>query len=325
MAQTRVLVLGDVVLDAYVYGETTRVSREAPVLVVRREREEYRLGGAANVAANLAALGVETTMLGVVGKDEAATQLRAMLSQSGVNTVDLYDGFSRTPCKTRILAGAVGTSRQQVLRMDDEPQLAHQEQTHAYLLNRLTASLQHVDAVVVSDYGLGSVPSLLIPHLQKFAQFGHRICVDSRYRLHEFTGMTAITPNLPEAEQLVGFRLDSQAMLEKAGQVILEKLKCSYCLCKQGQSGMTLFQHNEQPFHVDIVGPGEVIDVTGAGDTVLSVFSASVAAGLSLKNAVKLANCAAGIVVSKQGTATTHPQEFAAKLQQWHVGSSWDN
>jgi rfaE bifunctional protein kinase chain/domain len=305
----RVMVVGDPMLDAYLYGETVRVSREAPVLVVRKERMDYRLGGAANTAANLAALGVETSLAGVVGCDQAATQLRDMLEEKGVQTAGLVASGGTTPIKTRILAGAFGTARQQVLRIDEEPGpfLAPASRQIAADLRSLG---RKCDAIVISDYGQGSIGEDVIDCGLELARQGHIVCADSRQRLDRFVGITAITPNIPEAEALTGLDLSIAGSLDRAGRQLLQRLGCGLCLIKQGRSGMTLFGKDGDSSHVAIVGEEEVTDVTGAGDTVIAVFAAALAAGLGGENAMRLANCAAGVVVTKVGTASASPDEI---------------
>ncbi len=301
-------VLGDPMLDVYVYGETARVSREAPVLIVRKEREEYRLGGAANVAANLAALGVQTELLGVVGSDAAAGKLRSMLQERGVEIAGLVVGAAATPTKTRVLAGATGTAKQQVLRIDDEPEL-YSVSSGDELAEALAARAATSDALVISDYGLGSVGARTMALATRLSSEGHTLCVDSRYRLGEFRGVTVITPNAPEAEALTGLSLSRPGAIEQAGRMLLEKTGCRRCLLKLGRRGMTLFSQDGASEHVDIVGEEEVADVTGAGDTVIAAFATGLAARLGAGNAMRIANAAAGVVVTKIGTATASPRE----------------
>ncbi len=316
----RAVIVGDMVLDAYVYGETVRVSREAPVLVVRKERTEHRLGGGANTAANLAALGLVAEVVGVVGDDAGGSQLRSMLEARGVRIDHLRVGGVTTPVKTRVLAGAFGTSRQQVLRIDDEPDGS----LAAEWVNRLTVDLceraKGADVVVVSDYGMGLAAQPLLGALATIAESGVPVCVDSRYRLSSFCGVTAVTPNIPESEGFVGHPITSQELVEQAGRRIMESLGCRACLMTQGRGGMTLFLPQAGSSHVDIVGAHEVADVTGAGDTVIATFSAALAAGLGMENGMRLANVAAGVVVGKLGTAEATPAEIAAVVEQHGVG-----
>lgn len=308
----RAVLVGDLVLDAYLYGETGRVSREAPVLVVREERQEFRLGGAANVAANLAELGVEVRLVGLLGEDEAGARMRSMLGQAGVDASRLRAASWTTPRKTRILAGAIGTARQQVLRIDQQPNAGMADSLAGELAADLTASAADADIVVISDYGIGMVAPAVIDSARALAAAGTPVLVDSRYRLALFAGLTVVKPNAPEAAALVGYPLSDAAAIDKAGHEILERLDCRACLITLGRGGMTLFARGRPPIHVDIVGDEEVTDVTGAGDTVTATFCASLAAGLGMPNAMRLANCAAGVVVMKAGTATAAAVEIVA-------------
>lgn len=325
----RALLVGDHVLDAYVYGETVRVSREAPVLVVRKERSDYRLGGAANTAANLAALGVTTTVVGAVAEDEAGRKLRSMLGAAGVDVSGLHSCSATTAVKTRILAGAFGTSRQQILRIDEEPDGALPDETLRAVADILRRGAERADVIVVSDYGQGVVRGPVIEAVRDLAGAGRAVCVDSRYQLAAFTGCAAITPNVPEAEALVGFSLATADAVERAGRKLLAMVGCEACLITQGRHGMSLFVAGEPTAHVDIVGEEEVTDVTGAGDTVMATFSAALAAGIGVRNGMRLANCAAGVVVTKAGTATASPEEILAaaaryglELEPWDASST---
>jgi len=319
MRGRRALLLGDYVLDTYLYGETVRVSREAPVIVVRKERVEHRLGGAANAAQNLAALGVETHVVGQLGDDDAGRATRAMLGDAGVNATALQLGGVTTPQKTRVLAGAFGTARQQVLRIDDEPAAALPEAHTERVVAELEARAHQVDIVVVSDYGLGTITEPIVAAVVGLAKRGVRVMVDSRYRLPAFRGVTAVKPNAPEAADLVGYAISDRAAAERAGAQLLHNLDCEICLVTQGRRGMSLFERGKSSDHVAVVGAEEVTDVTGAGDTVTATFAAALASGLGARNAMRLANCAAGVVVMKVGAATASPGEVSLTARQHGV------
>ena len=302
------LVVGDVILDAYIYGETVRVSREAPVLVVRKESREHRLGGAANTAINLVELGAEVELLTTVGADEGGGVVREMLTSAGVGIESIVEVSTSTPVKTRVLAGAVGTTKQQVLRLDDEP-TPLDAVISRQVADTLRDKASNAAAIVISDYGLGSVGDEVVEVASELARAGHIVCVDSRYGLERFGAVTAVTPNQPEAEAVLGFRIDSNEDIERAGARLREVLACDAVLLTLGRRGMTLFGDGPSS-HVDIVGEEEVTDVTGAGDTVMATFSLSLAAGLGMENGMRLANCAAGVVVTKTGAATCSPDEL---------------
>lgn len=316
----RALLVGDLILDAYLYGETVRVSREAPVLVVRKERVEHRLGGAANVACNLATLGMHTEVLGVVSEDQNGQQLTRMLAAAGSDVLRLRQGAHPMPVKTRVLAGAFGTSRQQVLRIDEEPRGEMPPDLMDALAGDLLARGSQSDVVVVSDYGYGIGGAPLADAAREVARRGTPVCVDSRYRLHTFTGVTAVTPNVPEAEGVVGHPIVDRDSVDRAGDRIVEQLQLGACLLTQGRGGMTLFTPGAAPDHVDIVGEEEVTDVTGAGDTVIATFAGGLAAGLGMPNAMRLANLAAGIVVTKTGAATASFDELVTAAARFDVG-----
>lgn len=310
MRGKRALLIGDIMLDAYVFGETARVSREAPVLVVQEERRDHRLGAAANTAANLAALGLQVDVLGVLGHDEGGTILRTLLQQAGCNLTHLMPIDRATAVKTRILAGAYSTSRQQVLRLDKVCKEPIDAAVHAQLAQALKKLAHTCDVVVVSDYGGGTVQGPVIDVLRDIAGAGTPVCVDSRYNMAAFAGMTALTPNVPEAEAFVGFPLHDRAAVERGGHKIMQALACEALVLTQGQEGMSLFASDAHPTHVDVMGTTEVTDVTGAGDSVIATLGAALAAGLGLHNGTLLANCAAGVVVTRMGTAAATPTDI---------------
>jgi rfaE bifunctional protein kinase chain/domain len=284
-------------------------------LVVRRERTEHRLGGAANAAANLAALGVATEVVAAVGQDLAGDTLRDMLRGAGLAVEHVGDDGGATPQKTRILAGAFGTARQQVLRLDDEPAAIAPSSVGQRVGRDLEQLGAEADVVVVSDYGTGVVSAQVIAAARALAAAGRPVVVDSRHRLAELGGVTVVTPNVPEAAELSGVAIGDQRDVERAGAAILARLSCSACLITQGRAGMTLFRPGVAPRHVPIVGAEEVTDVTGAGDTVVAAVAAAIAGGLGLVNAMMLANCAAAVSVMKAGTATVSPAELCASCE----------
>jgi rfaE bifunctional protein kinase chain/domain len=320
----RILVVGDMILDAYVYGQTLRVSREAPVLVVRKESKEYRLGGAANTALNLRALGANVEVVTGLGNDANGEVVRRMLQDAGMDIQGVVGAETTTSVKTRVMAGAAGTARQQVIRLDDEPEPLP-EDVHQAITDYVSKRADKVDAIILSDYGQGVISQATIDLAVKLASENKIVCVDSRYRLDAFQGVTAITPNVPEAEAVVGFLIDSPEQAVRAGHALKEKLGTKAVLLTLGRGGMSLFT-DDQVSHVDIVGEEEVTDVTGAGDTVMATFCLAVAAGLGMENAMRLANCAAGVTVNKSGAATCSPEELIdASTQASMELSPWDS
>jgi rfaE bifunctional protein kinase chain/domain len=306
----RVVVLGDIVADEYIYGETDRVSREAPVLIVRHESSETKLGGAANAAANVAALGGSVIPVGVVGQDTPGREVLRQFRLLGADTSGIVMVANRcTETKTRILAGGRSTTRQQMLRLDksaDEPLSAA---TRRRLLARIHAAARSAGALVVSDYGSGLIDPEMIELIRDVAQ-RIPVCVDSRYGISAFRGVTLAKPNEPELEAMIGGRLRTEADLERAGRALLQRLETRALIVTRGRRGMSLFQPDRETVHIPVWGPSEAVDVTGAGDTVLATLALALAAGAAMAEAAKLANIAAGIVVQKPGTATCSQAEL---------------
>jgi rfaE bifunctional protein kinase chain/domain len=312
------VVAGDLIADEFIYGRIDRVSREAPVLILKYDSTEIVPGGAGNAANNAASLGARVTVVGVAGHDEAgARMMQALEASSEVKTVVRPAGYA-TPVKTRILAGGIHSAKQQVVRIDRAggavaPAVARQVE------RALTRAVRSADVVVISDYG----GRLVTPASWHRALAAARrptpplVLVDSRYGLQAFTGLTACTPNEPEVEALLGVRIgDDRGTLEQAGRALLGTLACRAVLITRGSRGMALFQPDTPTDHIPIVGSDQVTDVTGAGDTVIATFALALAAGASFADAARIANHAGGIVVMKRGTATVSRDELASSLEE---------
>jgi rfaE bifunctional protein kinase chain/domain len=317
----RVAVWGDIILDEYLTGKTRRVSREAPVLILSYQKREFSLGGAGNALLNLQALGVEAVPVGVVGDDEAGRAVARILAEHGVSTRTLITekDFS-TPLKTRILAGEENTKKQQILRIDHEGPVPDSASLRGKLrrtLNRLAGSC---DALIVSDYHYRTVKEdIFRAVLPAFKKGGLPVTLDSRYRLLDFKGVTIATPNEPEVEEALKVHaLEGKEALIAAGGALLAALRSPALLITRGSRGMALFQKGKPPLLLPIHGPTDIVDVTGAGDTVISVFTAALAAGASYPQAARLANTAGGIVVMKKGTATVSPLELKQAIVSEH-------
>jgi rfaE bifunctional protein kinase chain/domain len=314
-----VAVLGDFVADEYLYGETERVSREAPVLVVRHESTDVKPGGAANAAANVVALGARALPVGVLGKDAAGDALVRWFEDAGADAQGLLQPRDRvTETKTRILAGGRSTTRQQMLRVDradDRPLAAG---VRRRLERALAEACLRAQAVMVSDYGSGLVDDRLVERLQVL---GARVpvCVDSRYGLRRFKGAALVKPNEPELEAAFGARLRDESDVERAGRTLLDELGAGALVATRGRHGMWLFVPGKPTYKVPVFGPAEAVDVTGAGDTVLAALACALGAGASHREAVELANVAGGIVVQKPGTATCSASELASALRTGRV------
>jgi len=308
-----VLVWGDVVADRFLYGSTTRLSREAPALVLKHESEEIRPGGAGNAMLNVAALGARVSAAGYIGDDAVGGALVERLQQGGVGTDHLVRRQdSATPVKTRVMAGGVHTVRQQVLRIDQETPWPSDVDSSSSLVGSLTSLLGDVDAVMISDYSLGSVDVNLYQQLRPVLESRSLpVFLDSRASLLGFAGVTAATPNQAEVESALHVELDDDlAALESAGHRLLEELASETILITRGSRGMVLFERNADPYHIEIHGSDEIADVTGAGDTVIAAFTLGRVTGAPARDAARLSNVAGGLAVMKRGTATVSAAEL---------------
>lgn len=313
-----VVMVADLVADRFVTGVPKRISREAPVLILTYEGERWTPGGGANAVANVAALGGRPLPLGVVGDDESGSHLLDELESRGVTTEGIltHPGY-RTPTKTRILAGARGTIKQQVVRYDVEDRWQPADDEMARLRDVLDAwGGRAAPAVaVLSDYGYGAVEPRWVGLLRAELGSGARLLVDSRHRLAEFGGVDGATPNQEEAEALHGGPLPEEAAgLEAAGHALRRRLGTGFLLVTRGSRGMSLFLEDAS-VHVPVHGTDQVADVTGAGDTVIGTFALALAAGADPVEATLLADYAGGVVVMKMGTATLGPEELAAAVE----------
>jgi rfaE bifunctional protein kinase chain/domain len=309
----RVLVLADLVADEFLYGRVERVSREAPVLILQYAGTDVRLGGGANAIHNIKSLGAEPLPLGVVGRDDHGGRLRKLLKAKGISTSRvLVEPSYVTPVKTRILAGGVHSTKQQMVRIDKETHLESRSPSRRRALALLRALPRSVDAILVSDYGFGLLDTDLVDAaIAVGKKRGIPVTVDSRFDLMRFRGMTAVTPNESEVEAALGLRIgNASPRLETAGRRLLKKLQTSTVLVTRGSDGMALFETGRPTRHIPIFGTDQVADVTGAGDTVIATFTLALAAGASPLEASLLANFAGGIVVMKRGTATVGLSEL---------------
>jgi D-glycero-beta-D-manno-heptose-7-phosphate kinase len=312
----RVVVVGDAVADQFLYGEIGRVSREAPVLILRHERTETVPGGAANCANNLASLGARASLVAVVGEDEAGRALVSKLKDAGVDHRGIITNLARrTTTKVRVLAGHAHSLKQQVIRVDYESAPLEDSAIKSGLCARLREAAADADAVIISDYNYGVASVELIETLREIARARKvPVLVDSRFRLFDFTGFTSATPNEDEVEHAVGARLDDAAQLESAATDLLARLEHRALLVTRGKHGMLLVERGQQPAHIASVGEREAVDVTGAGDTVIATYALALASGATFAEAALLANHAGGIVVMKRGTACVTADELLASV-----------
>lgn len=308
-----ITVLGDLIADEFIYGEISRVSREAPVLILRHRDRTVVPGGAGNAIYNLADLGVTVLPVGVIGDDEPGRLLlqafrRKRISVTGIRRIK----GRNTITKTRVLAGMTHSARQQVIRVDREPEEPLDRASVHELIYETRGYIHASDALLISDYGYGAATPQIYANVRaKLTTNGIPVTVDSRYRTLDYVGVTAATPNEPELEEALRIRIgNDDDTLVKAGNAILQRMKLQSLLVTRGKDGMVVFPKSKKPVFIPIYGPDEVADVTGAGDTVIATYTAALAAGADAESAARLANYAGGIVVMKRGTATVTRAEL---------------
>src|SRR6202166_19278 len=314
-----ITVLGDLVADEFVYGESSRVSREAPVLILKHRERSVVPGGGANAVCNLADLGVNVLPVGVVGDDEPGRLLLKAFRHKHVPVVGvLKDKRYTTVTKTRILAGSTHSARQQVVRVDREPEADPDRHLKRELVLAAREYARASDVLLISDYGYGAAtPAILDAVRYKGGLRGVPVVLDSRHRMLQYSGVVAATPNEPEVEAALGVRIGNDwTRLCAAGHQVMTRMKLQSLVITRGRDGMTAFPGKHKPVDIPIFGSDQVADVTGAGDTVIATFAAAFAAGASTEEAAHLANYAGGIVVMKRGTATVSRQELLAALEQ---------
>ncbi|HEY7352202.1 MAG TPA: PfkB family carbohydrate kinase [Terriglobales bacterium] len=346
-----VTVLGDMVADEFVFGEISRVSREAPVLILRHRDRTIVPGGGANAVNNLADLGVNVLPVGTVGNDEPGRMLLHSFRHKRIPVTGILRNKNlATVTKTRILAGMPHTWRQQVVRIDREPDRQLDVHMSRELAFATREYLRASDALLVSDYGYGAATPEILNAIRdrrtpqalrlprpstrsgqapsRLLKGGRRtsanssggtnlpIVLDSRHRMFQFSGITAATPNEPEVEETLGIRIGQDwKRLCSAGAEIMSRMKLESLVITRGRDGMVAFSRNHKPVDIPIFGSDEVADVTGAGDTVIATFTAALAAGATTEEAAHLANYAGGVVVMKRGTATVTQRELIEAVE----------
>jgi len=314
LPRVTVTVLGDMVADEFVFGEISRVSREAPVLILRHRERTVVPGGGANAVNNLADLGVNVLPVGIVGNDEPGRLLlRAFRHKRIPVTGIIRDKNYPTVTKTRILAGMPHTWRQQVVRLDREPDSDLNNHARRELALAAKQYLRASDALLVSDYGYGAAGPEVVNAARDRSSVP--LVLDSRHRMLQYSGVTAATPNEPEVEEALGASISDWKSLCSAGEQVLSRMKLQSLIITRGRDGMVAFSGKHKPVDIPIFGSDQVADVTGAGDTVIATFTAALAAGATAEEAAHLANYAGGIVVMKRGTATVSPQELLDAIQ----------
>jgi rfaE bifunctional protein kinase chain/domain len=294
----KILVIGDLILDRYIWGKVDRISPEAPVPVVKVTDENFLLGGAANVANNIVALGGHATIIGVAGLDRGGEFLGKMLKESGIRCESILWGSRPTTVKTRVIAHS-----QQVVRFDREDRDRLDGKVLKSLLNFIRSALPEHDAVIISDYRKGVVSAELVREILRYSRTRNTfVSVDPKIgHFHCYKNVSLITPNVMEASTASGIEIKDEKSLMNAGRKLLKKLSCDAVLITRGEHGMSLFE-KDKVLHVPTVARN-VYDVTGAGDTVIAAFTISFTAGASIQESAIIANHAAGIVVGEVGTA----------------------
>lgn len=305
----RMLVIGDAIADQFLHGNISRVSREAPVFILKHEQTQTVPGGAANCAMNLASLGARVSLISAVGNDQAGRDLRALLENSGIDVSGvIVSDKIKTTTKVRILAGLSHSNKQQVIRIDYDDLPLRDDEPRDSIVNALKNALPFAEAVVISDYDYGVVGDRELALLRESTS--KPVLVDSRRRLGYLKGFTAATPNEDEVEQIAGHGVDGTLQLEIAARSLKNRNKLQALLVTRGPQGMMLLEGDEAPLYIPAVGSQQAVDVTGAGDTVIATFALGVASGASFPDSAHLANHAGGLVVMKRGTATVSVTEL---------------
>ncbi len=314
--ERKIVVIGDTVADQFVYGVISRVSREAPVFILRHEQTETTPGGAGNCAMNIAALGARVSLVSVVGNDDPGKALLSRLKAAKINCegVVLSDDIS-TVTKLRVLAGQLHSPRQQVIRIDYEGKPLADSGLLSTLTTQVRTNIGNSDAVIISDYNYGVAGEEVSSAIREAsAKDSKPVFVDSRFRLSSFLGFTSATPNEEEVDQLLGGMANDSSKIAVAGETLRQKLGFRALLVTRGSQGMVLLEEGAPAVNIKAVGGSEAVDVTGAGDTVIATYALGVASGASFADAARLANYAGGLVVMKRGTASVSAQELEESI-----------
>ncbi len=311
----KILVIGDLILDEFVWGDSSRISPEAPVPVVLVERESLMPGGAANVANNICSLGAKAYLVGVIGRDEHGRQLEKILKSEGVDLEGVVSDSARpTTLKTRVVA-----RHQQVVRIDREKIAPLADAVNKEIIDYVKKKIKEVDAVIIEDYGKGVVTPRFLKEIIPLAKRHNKIITVDPKEEHfsYYKGVTAITPNRKEAEAASGIKAKDDASLIKMGEELLRKFKLKAAVITLGEHGMQVFERRGKVTHIPTVAQ-EVFDVSGAGDTVIAAFTLALGAGAKMIEAAHISNFAAGIVVGKIGVATASEAELKARIRDHH-------
>lgn len=298
----KILIIGDIIADEYIFGNAYRLSREAPIPIIRFISSEIRPGGAGNVAMNIVSMGGSATLIGVLGKDIYAKELLNIFAKAKIETGYILSDDTQTVIKTRVMAGDVNTSLQQILRLDRGIQNIYQPRIYKRFQEIISANIDKYDAICISDYGEGLFDDGFIRWIRRISK-RTKVFVDSRFNFIKFRGCLALTPNINEISQIYGRYTKSREEIISAAKKIKKITDSRYILIKQGSSGLSLLKENQRFISFAPFGNTEVADVTGAGDTVLAAFSLAMSANIPVTKAAGFANITGGIKVQKRGTS----------------------
>lgn len=322
LVKSKVLVIGDLALDEMIYGDTERISREAPVLILQHTHTKLILGGASNAAHNASVInGGQVSVIGVVGDDYQAEQLISTFKEANVDTKYLVkDKNRKTVTKTRISGSCSQSITQQIVRIDRQTNEFISGETERKIILNIEEALPQYDAVILSDYHIGTLTQAVIDKAIELAnKYNKIIVVDAQKDLDKYKNITSMTPNLPDTQSFVGFSIKDDQNMVKAGKKLLEVSNAKSILITCGSEGMVIFTEDGNMSKIPVFNKSEVFDVTGAGDTVTSIFAMALASGAEPENAAIIGNIAAGIVVKRFGCATTTVEEILCNLERIEI------
>ena len=317
LGNAKILVVGDLALDEMVYGDTERISREAPVLILQHTHTKYILGGASNAAHNVADVnGGKVSVIGVIGDDYQANDLKQAFCEANIDCSSLItDKTRKTITKTRISGSCSHSITQQIVRIDRQTNAPISKETEKKLIDEIEKLVPQYDAVILSDYHIGTLSDNVISAVISTAKkFNKKVVVDAQRDLNRYYGVTSMTPNLPDTQKHVGFYLKNKEDFMKAGNILLEQSGAEAVLITCGADGMVVVDNNGKYTHIPVFNKAEVFDVTGAGDTVTALYTMALAAGAEPVYAAIIGNIAAGIVVKQYGCATTSIDEIIKSI-----------
>ena len=313
----KILIIGDLALDEMVYGDTERISREAPVLILQHTYTKYILGGASNAAHNVSSLNSgKVGVIGVVGDDYQAQDLKNAFKSAGIACEGIVtDNERKTITKTRISGSCSQSVTQQIVRIDRQTNAPLKEETEKKLIENIKNNITNYDAVILSDYHIGTITDKIIKTVTELANNNSiKVIVDAQKNLDRYKGIYSMTPNLPDTQKHVGFCINTKEDFIKAGNILIEQTGAENILITCGDNGMVLIERDNKYTHIPVFNKSRVFDVTGAGDTVTATFALALAAGGSAIEAAIIGNIAAGIVIRQFGCATTTLKEILSEI-----------